>query len=152
MTDTLEVNITRVAGEWSKKITGYKHKIQLWCGAALEKRKSGVLSIVLADDKFVRELNHQYRGKDKATNVLSFPGEGEELGDIILAFETIKDEAKQQGKDFSAHTAHMIIHGIFHLLGFDHEEDAAADKMEAKEIAIMKKLGFANPYEVKERI
>lgn len=144
-----EINISRVAGQWSRAIVGYKRNVEIWCDAALEKNKPGALSIVLADDEFVRELSHQYRGKDKPTNVLSFPGGEGELGDIVLAFETIKREAKEQNKSFSAHTAHMIVHGIMHLLGFDHEEDANAKKMEAKEIAILKKLGFSNPYEVK---
>ena len=145
-----EINIQRVAGNWSRSVSGYKSAVLLWCNSALDKRAKGAVSIVLADDAFVQGLNHQYRGKNKPTNVLSFPGnEAGELGDIVLAYETIKREAAEQNKSFRAHTAHMIVHGVLHLQGFDHEEDADAEKMERKEIAILKELGFANPYEVK---
>ncbi|HEU5047604.1 MAG TPA: rRNA maturation RNase YbeY [Rickettsiales bacterium] len=142
-----EINIQRISGEWSRAVPGYKWQIELWCREALGK-KSGVLSVVLADDAFVQGLNHQYRGKDKPTNVLSFPGEGEELGDIVLAFETLKREAKEQKKSFRAHCAHLVVHGVLHLLGHDHENDKDAARMEAQEIAMLAKLGFSNPYEV----
>lgn len=143
-----EINILRVAGDWGKAIRGYKAKMKKWSMAVLEKNNPP-LSIVLANDNFVRELNHQYRGKDKATNVLSFNGEVGELGDIVLALETIKHEAATQGKTVAAHTAHLIVHGILHLQGFDHEKEKHAAQMEAKEIAALAKLGFANPYEVR---
>ena len=140
------INIVRVAGGWSKAVSGYKNKIENWCRAALPK-KSGTVSIVLADDAFVRTLNHQYRGKNKPTNVLSFAGENGELGDIVLGFDTIRQEAKAQGKSFAAHTAHLVVHGVLHLLGFDHEKPSDAKKMESKEVIILKKMGIANPYE-----
>jgi probable rRNA maturation factor len=116
------------------------------------------VSIVLADDAFVRELNRDFRGEDKATNVLSFPSAGTEeppappgepiiLGDIIVAFETSAAEAKQQGKPLADHFCHLIVHGMLHLLGFDHQTDIMANAMEALEIKVLAGLDFTNPYE-----
>lgn len=104
------------------------------------------VAIVLADDAFIKSLNNDYRGKDKATNVLSFPSELPELGDIVLAIETIEKEAKEQGKSFRHHAAHLLVHGFLHLLGYDHIIDKDALKMEQLEIKILKKLGVTNPY------
>jgi probable rRNA maturation factor len=78
--------------------------------------------------------------------VLSFPNDEEPLGDVILAFETIAGEAEEQGKSFKHHAAHLIIHGVLHLMGYDHEHDKDAVKMEKKEAKILKTLGVANPY------
>lgn len=108
----------------------------------------GTLTVVLSDDAQVQSLNRDYRAKDKPTNVLSFPdGEHGHLGDIILAYETVAREAVEQGKDFNNHMAHLVVHGVLHLLGYDHElgEDEAED-MEAREIAILHRLGIENPY------
>jgi len=114
-------------------------------------RKASV-TIVLADDAEVKRLNKTYRGKNKPTNVLSFPDgtivDGmHQLGDVILAYETVKAEAAAQGKLFKAHVSHLVIHGILHLLGYDHEIEEEADIMEAFEIQILKRMGVANPYE-----
>jgi probable rRNA maturation factor len=126
---------------------GYSAKVKAWSAAALRGTRGGALSVVLADDAFVRDLNHTYRGKDKATNVLSFAGEGDELGDVVLAYETVKREAKAQGKSFVRHTAHLVVHGCLHLAGYDHKDAHDADKMEALEISVLAKFGFPNPYE-----
>lgn len=111
------------------------------------------ICVSLADDAAVRVLNAEWRGLDKPTNVLSFPAvEPDELeyaphiGDIILAYETVEREARDDGKTFADHTTHLIIHEILHLLGFDHETDEEAQEMEALEIAALADLGIADPY------
>ncbi|MDA1088806.1 MAG: rRNA maturation RNase YbeY [Proteobacteria bacterium] len=116
------------------------------------------VSIVLADDAVIRELNRDFRGQDKATNVLSFPsagpdeppappGEPKLLGDIIVAFETIAAEAESQGKPLADHFCHLIVHGMLHLLGFDHQTDVMAKAMETLEIKVLAGLDIRNPYE-----
>ena len=112
------------------------------------------VSVVLADDDFVHTLNRDYRGKDNPTNVLSFenavkPPKGEIwlAGDIITAYQTIRQEAKAQNKSFSEHLAHLLIHGTLHLQGYDHLKIREAKKMEALETKIMKQLGYKDPYQ-----
>ncbi|MGH1404378.1 MAG: rRNA maturation RNase YbeY [Alphaproteobacteria bacterium] len=115
------------------------------------------ISIVLTDNPFIQKLNHQYRNKDKPTNVLSFPQtEADEmntpfpfisLGDIIVAFETIQNEASEQNKTIKNHYTHMLVHGCLHLLHYDHETEEDAKEMEALETQILDHLGIKNPYE-----
>lgn len=115
------------------------------------------ISIVLADNDFVQNLNKNYRDKDKPTNVLSFPQTESDainnnipfvsLGDIIVAYETIENEASQQNKTFKNHYTHMLIHGCLHLLHFDHQTDEQAQEMESLEIEILQDLNIKNPYE-----
>ncbi|MHA1575272.1 MAG: rRNA maturation RNase YbeY [Alphaproteobacteria bacterium] len=101
----------------------------------------GEISIVLTNDLEIKKLNKQYRKKDSATNVLSFEtGDLEILGDIILAFETIKKEAEEQKKTFEKHLSLMICHGILHLIGYDHIDDSDAEIMEKKEKEILEKI------------
>ena len=109
------------------------------------------VSLVLTDDAGIRQLNHDYRGKDRPTNVLSFPTINAPglLGDIILARETIMREAQDKRVSFDHHLTHLIIHGLLHLLGHDHQSSAQAAKMEAIEISSLEKLGIANPYVLK---
>ena len=111
------------------------------------------VAILLGDDAAVRELNRAWRGKDSATNVLSFPAAPQPgapgprpLGDIALAFETLRREAEAEGKSLADHASHLIIHGLLHLLGFDHETAQDAEDMEALEIEALRRLGIANPY------
>lgn len=108
------------------------------------------VSIALASDAAVAALNGQYRGKAKPTNVLSFPaGRGAPehfLGDIILAEETVVQEAVQHGTPLTHHVQHLVVHGLLHLLGYDHEVPTDAERMEALEISILAKLDIANPY------
>jgi probable rRNA maturation factor len=111
------------------------------------------LSIVLADDAHIRSINAEWRGKDKPTNVLSFPAapagqiaRSPLLGDIILAKETIAREATEAGQQFEDHLTHLVIHGLLHLFGYDHETEAEAAAMEALETRILATLGIADPY------
>lgn len=103
-------------------------------------------SVVLADDSFIQTLNRDYRKKDSPTNVLSFPQELPLLGDIVLAYETIAHEADEQEKSFEEHLTHLSIHGILHLLGYDHIDDDDAQEMEALEVEILETLNVKNPY------
>lgn len=112
------------------------------------------ISIVLADDAFVRELNRNWRKIDKPTNVLSFPSDDTEcqgprlLGDVVLAYETVAREALASGTPILDHAAHLIIHGTLHLLGFDHENEQEAGEMEALETRLLARLGIADPYAI----
>ena len=111
------------------------------------------VSCLFCDDATIRALNAQWRGIDKPTNVLSFPAGGPGapgasvlLGDIVLAFETVRREADREGKALAAHVSHLVVHGFLHLLGYDHEDGAEADVMEALESRTMIRLGCADPY------
>ena len=113
------------------------------------------ISIALVSDESIRQLNREFRNKDKPTNVLSFEFEGGAslhemseypLGDIVIAYETIEREAIEQEKSFESHYTHMILHGFLHLLGYDHIKDDEAEAMEAKEIEILREIGVENPY------
>lgn len=116
------------------------------------------ISIVLADNAMVQELNKTYRHKDKPTNVLSFPQtelEGFDselsfisLGDVIVAYETLLAESQEQGKSFSDHFRHLLVHGTLHLMHFDHETESEAEEMESLEIEILRTMSIKNPYEM----
>jgi len=107
----------------------------------------GTLTILLADDRKLRTLNVSFRGKDKATNVLSFPSRHNEyLGDVAIAYGVTAVEARAQKKSFSDHATHLAVHGVLHLLGFDHETARAARKMEPLEASILGELGIKDPY------
>lgn len=112
------------------------------------------VSLLLGDDAQIRELNRTWRGKDAATNVLSFPldapqpqGGPRHLGDITLAFETVAGEADARDISVSQHAAHLVVHGMLHLLGYDHEDETQAREMEALEVRILGRLGIPDPYE-----
>jgi probable rRNA maturation factor len=115
-----------------------------------------LVGIVLTDDSEQRGLNRAYRGKDSSTNVLSFamsdpdepapPGAPVLLGDVVLAYETVAREAAEQRKPLPDHLSHLVLHGVLHLIGFDHESDAEAAIMEAREIEILATLGVPAPY------
>jgi probable rRNA maturation factor len=113
--------------------------------------KARSLTVALADDRRVRVLNARDRKKDKPTNVLSYPsGEKSFLGDVVLARQTVWREAREQKKSPADHLVHLVVHGTLHLLGHDHETSAAdADRMEAFERRILKRLGIADPYEAR---
>ncbi len=114
-------------------------------------RDGAEVSLLFCDDARIRVLNREFRGFDKATNVLSFPGpeplqEAHALGDIAIAYETVAREAREQGKTLQQHLCHMIVHGFLHLLGYDHEDDDEAETMEAMEVQILGRLGIDDPY------
>ena len=110
-------------------------------------------TILLADDARLRDLNHNFRGKDKPTNVLSFPAAANKdghLGDIALAWGVTSAEAKAAGKSIADHASHLVVHGVLHLAGFDHEKSRDAQKMENLEVKILSRLGISDPYAVNE--
>ncbi len=140
-----EVEAARTPGE---------SRIADWVAATLggiaTDRDEVVVRIVAAAES--RELNHSYRGKDRPTNVLSFPFEDPPgvstrvLGDIVICADVVEREAAEQGKPLEAHYAHMVVHGVLHLCGHDHQEPAEAERMESLERELMARFGYADPY------
>ncbi|CAN5221555.1 rRNA maturation RNase YbeY [soil metagenome] len=113
----------------------------------------GDLVVLLTDNGAVQLLNAEFRDKDRPTNVLSFPGADMvlpgapvHLGDIVLAFGICRDEAAEQGKSLANHLTHLVVHGVLHVLGRDHEDEAEAEAMEAQERTLLASLGVADPY------
>ncbi|MGF1651196.1 MAG: rRNA maturation RNase YbeY [Hyphomicrobiaceae bacterium] len=156
----LHIDPVDYAGDWSRAKPG---DLGLVARAIVSEIRSvpgldfaGVATIVYADDETIRRLNRAHRDIDKPTNVLSYPASGhtmldqrEEpaaLGDVVLALETIEAEALELGISAGDHTIHLIVHGILHLLGYDHEQEDEADVMEARERAILAMLGLHDPY------
>ncbi|MGE5477893.1 MAG: rRNA maturation RNase YbeY [Bacteroidales bacterium] len=149
---------------WTQAVPDADALIERMALAALEQADCDLgdgpveISVVLADDATVQGLNRDWRGKDKPTNVLSFAALDDEdaplaegapllLGDVILAFETCQDEAAGLGKPLSEHLCHLVVHGVLHLLGYDHEDDETeAEEMERLETAILAGFGIADPY------
>jgi len=134
---------------------GLAERIEGWLGVAAAERapeQPCEVTVLLTDDARQRELNRRWRGKDAATNVLSFPAaaaaglERRPLGDIALAYETLAREAEAADRPFDAHLAHLVVHGYLHLLGYDHENDTEAELMEDLESRLLERLGFPDPY------
>jgi probable rRNA maturation factor len=168
-TPTLAVSIVQRAPGWKQAGVGaacLRRAARLAFGAGCAAHRVAhtpeseyEVTLLLSDDGEVRSLNRQWRGKDKPTNVLSFPateapGEGLDsfcgepcpLGDIVLALETLQREAAEQAIALDDHAKHLVVHGVLHLLGFDHEASADAAEMEALETEILGMLGVADPY------
>lgn len=154
----LDIDIALEAGEWPDE-AGLRAIAERATEAALAElghtREAGAeLSLLFTDDAHIQVLNREWRGKDKATNVLSFPAfdvaPGDPLppmlGDIALAQETISSEAVLEEKPFEHHVTHLIVHGLLHLLGYDHETDEEAEEMEAIERRTLARLAIPDPY------
>ncbi|QUC05449.1 rRNA maturation RNase YbeY [Aggregatibacter sp. oral taxon 513] len=128
-------------------------QIEQWATAAVQPQSDEVeMTVRIVDEAESHELNLNYRGKDRPTNVLSFPFECPDevelplLGDLVICRQVVEREAQEQDKPLMAHWAHMVVHGSLHLLGYDHIEDNEAEEMESLEAQIMTGLGFADPY------
>ena len=126
---------------------------QRWAQAALDGRYGAAELVVrIVDAAEGRELNRRYRGIDRPTNVLSFPFEAppgvvvDHLGDLVICAPVVQREAREQGKPEAAHWAHLTVHGVLHLLGYDHQDEAQAQEMEAMEKRILETLGYGDPY------
>jgi len=123
-----------------------------WVEAALQREYASLeQTIRVVDRDEGGDLNRRYRGKQSATNVLAFPYDGAQLGydclgDLVICAPVVVDEADRQGKPVDAHWAHLVVHGMLHLQGFDHHDDAERERMEALEIKILGGLGYTNPY------
>lgn len=149
----LRVELIEDDGDWSDLVDAQSLVGRAASAAAQATGRAlqpGLVSVALSSDSHVAALNERFRGKAKPTNVLSFPAgagapEGH-LGDIVIARETVEREAHEQGVPVVHHVQHLVVHGILHLLGYDHTTAADAERMEALEIEILSELGVANPY------
>ena len=148
------VDMQKRVRTWSPR----RADISAWANAALGRRarnrEVGVRVVGRAES---RKLNARYRGKDYPTNVLSFPAsplpapvarvvEAQPLGDLVICPQVLRNEAREQRKSLRAHWAHLVVHGALHLIGYDHERSTDARRMERREIAVLRQLGFTNPY------
>jgi probable rRNA maturation factor len=145
------VDMQKRVRTWSPR----RSDITAWTNAALGRRaRNREVGVRVVGRTEIRRLNARYRGKDYATNVLSFPASslpmnGEQvqpLGDLVICPEVLRIEAREQNKSVRAHWAHMVVHGALHLIGYDHERSADALRMERREVAVLRQLGFTNPY------
>jgi probable rRNA maturation factor len=156
----VEIDLSLPCASWRRALPAVGALARQAAEAALARSHKRIgraeLSLVLADDAAVRALNARWRGKDAPTNVLAFPvadptilppdGAPLLLGDIVLAYETVSREAEEQHKPLADHLRHLVVHGVLHLLGYDHTNPADAAAMEDREIAILAELGVPNPY------
>lgn len=140
----------QLTGEWDNVPT--RIDFERWAETALADSQVAELTVRVVGRAESRELNGRYRGKDAPTNVLSFPADLPKgiglplLGDIVICAPLVADEAAQQGKHLQDHWAHLVIHGVLHLLGYDHIDDAEAEEMESLEIRLLADFGISNPY------
>ena len=141
--------VRRVRGGWLPAA----RELQRWGGAALGARAAGrEISVLLVGPAASRTLNAQYRGRDRPTNVLSFPAPPRTadssglLGDLVICPAVLRAEARAQHKSARAHWTHLVVHGVLHLTGYDHEREDQARRMERREIRVLRRLGVANPY------
>lgn len=145
------VDVTRRVRDWAPSAQALRR----WAGAALGRRAAGrEISVHIVGPNESRKLNSRFRKRDRATNVLSFPAaqipavSPRPLGDLVLCAQVLRSEAREQGKSLRAHWAHLVVHGALHLIGYDHARAADARRMERREIAVLRRLGFTNPYRI----
>jgi len=149
---TAAIDIAVDCPKWTKAIPDVERRCRRAAEAALaapieSSAGTGSVAVLLASDAALRALNRRFRGFDKPTNVLSFPaGEGDSLGDLALAYDTAATEARADGIALADHLAHLVVHGVLHLRGLDHQRAADAEAMEAVEIELLARLGIADPY------
>ena len=156
MPGRLDLELEIVFEEWQHAVSDVDAIVRnavFFAWAAAGSEHDAELNVVLNDDRAVRCLNMEHRGRDRSTNVLSFPMSERmdpdgpvHLGDIILAFETVTKEAMRDEKSLEAHISHLVVHGLLHLLGHDHAAEAEAAEMEGTEISILSELGYPDPY------
>jgi probable rRNA maturation factor len=149
---TLTIELQRRVRSWSPR----RADLTRWARAALGRHALGAeLGVRMVSPAESRRLNARFRGRDQATNVLSFPPPAmpagaqrgaRALGDLVICPHVLRGEARAQAKTLEAHWAHLIVHGALHLIGYDHQRAADARRMERREIAVLRRLGFANPY------
>jgi probable rRNA maturation factor len=169
---TLSIDLDVASAKWKKAFPGMNKKIEQAAACAFLnakkpaalKNRSFAVNIILTDDAMVKTLNKNYRGKNKPTNVLSFPQMNLKkfrrteldifppkseipLGDVVLAFQTIERESRRQQKTLESHVIHLIVHGTLHLLGYDHQIVKEAKSMEKLECDILESLGYPDPYQ-----
>jgi probable rRNA maturation factor len=154
---TLKLDVQRRVRAWAPP----RAELRRWAAAALGAHSAGAeLAVALVGAAESRRLNARFRGRDKPTNVLSFPPAplsgrpvraathaARTLGELVICPRVLAVEARAQDKTLRAHWAHLVVHGTLHLAGYDHESAADAQRMERREIAVLRRLGFANPYE-----
>ena len=140
-----------------KKTRGLTPRLKRAAAAALAAsglQGKSALTVLLSSDSKLRALNHDFRGKDRPTNVLSFPAPANDdgyRGDVAIAYGVTQKEAKAAGKSISDHASHLVVHGVLHLAGYEHEKMRDAKVMEPLEVKILAKLGIADPYEMRKR-
>lgn len=159
----LQVQVQRRVRSWAPR----SREIAAWAASALGASAArGELGVRVVGAAESRRLNARFRGKDRPTNVLSFPpaplprrpfpapasrgrdGGARPLGDLVICAQVVRAEARAQSKPLKAHWAHLVVHGALHLIGYDHARQAQARRMERREIAVLRRLGFANPYRI----
>jgi probable rRNA maturation factor len=150
---SIHIDVRRRVRAWAPPRSDFT----VWANMALGRRAAGrEIGVSVVGPAESRRLNARFRGRDKPTNVLSFPvaelparttGDAPRpLGDLVICPQVLRTEAREQRKSLRAHWAHLVVHGSLHLIGYDHERDADADRMERREIVVLRRLGFANPY------
>lgn len=146
----LKLQLRRTVRAWSPS----RRELSRWARGALGRRAAGrELGVAVVGAAASRRLNARYRGRDYPTNVLSFPAPAlprgtpaRSLGDLVICARVLRAEARAQAKTLRAHWAHLVVHGALHLIGYEHERARDAQRMERREVTVLRRLGFANPY------